>query len=164
MGPIDRRTRFSYHSLVTLKTELSVLVFAALVVLGCKSIAEKIVEKPKVALSSLALKDVGPNGATLVFGVEVENPNPFALKLDALHYDLELGGRAIGSGQIEKPSEVAAHAKGVVDVPVPVKFADLFSSLSEFLTKTTTRYRVKGEASFGMLVVPFDEKGDLKLK
>ena len=99
-----------------------------------------------------------------MFGVGVENPNAFALRLDALKYDLEIGGKAIGSGKIEQPAEVAARSKGVVDVPVPVKFADLFSSIQDLMTKTTSDYRVRGEAQFGLVTIPFDEKGQLKLR
>ncbi|MES2962241.1 MAG: LEA type 2 family protein [Bdellovibrionota bacterium] len=131
---------------------------------SCASVAERLVEKPKIALSRVALQDVTPNTATVVFGVEVDNPNGFALKLDALRYELEIGGKAIGSGRIDKPAEVAAHSKGVVDVPVPVKFADLFSSFSDLMNKTTSDYRVRGEASFGLLSIPFDEKGEIKLR
>lgn len=131
---------------------------------SCSSVAEKLVEKPKVALSSIALKDVSTNGATVVFGVEVDNPNAFALRLDALRYDLEVGEKQIGSGRIEKAAEIAGRSKGIVDVPVPVKFQDLFSSISDFMQKTTSNYRVRGEAQFGLITIPFDEKGDLKLK
>jgi LEA14-like dessication related protein len=131
---------------------------------SCSSVAEKLIEKPKVALSSVALKDVTSNGAVVVFGVEVDNPNAFALRLDALRYDLEVGGKAIGSGKIDQPAEVAGHSKGVVHVPVPVKFQDLFNSFSELMSKTTSDYRVRGEAQFGLLSIPFDEKGELKLR
>jgi LEA14-like dessication related protein len=131
---------------------------------SCSSVAEKLVEKPKVALSSIALRDVSTNGATVVFGVEVDNPNAFSLRLDALRYDLEVGGKQIGSGRIEKPAEVAGRSKGIVDVPVPVKFQDLYSSVSELMSKTVSDYRVRGEAQFGLITIPFDEKGELKLR
>ncbi|MEK7356853.1 MAG: LEA type 2 family protein [Bdellovibrionota bacterium] len=144
---------------------ISLLVFAAAgCSSSCSSVAESIVQKPKVALSGIALKDVTSNGATVVFGVEVDNPNSFALVLDALRYDLEIGGKAIGSGRIPEAARVAGNAKGIVDVPVPVKFADLFSSISELMSKTTSDYRVRGEAQFGLITVPFDEKGEIKLR
>lgn len=131
---------------------------------ACSSVAERLIEKPKIALSSVALKDVTANGAVVVFGVEVDNPNSFTLRLDALRYDLEIGGKAIGSGKIDQPAEVAGHSKGVVPVPVPIKFQDIFSSFSELMSKTTSDYRVRGEAQFGLLSIPFDEKGELKLR
>ena len=81
---------------LSLFISLSLLGAAAGCSWSCASVAEKLIEKPKVSLSSIALKDVTQNGATVVFGVGVENPNAFALRLDALKYDLEIGGKAIG--------------------------------------------------------------------
>lgn len=151
-------------SALSFVVSLALMTVAAGCTSSCSSVAERIVEKPKVALARIGLKDMTSSGATVVFGVEVDNPNPFALKLDALRYDLEIGGKAIGSGKLDQPAEVAANTKGIVDVPVPVKFDALFNSISELMSKTTSDYRVRGEAQFGLFSIPFDEKGELKLR
>ena len=144
-------------------TRASLTAFAlALVVSGCSFIAKKVIEKPKVDLASVNLRDAHATGATVVFGVKVENPNSFALRVDSLKYDVEIGGKAFSSGKLEKPAEVGGKGTAVIDVPVPVRYADVFASLLEFVQKGTSSYRVKGTAAFGVLEIPFDEKGDLK--
>ena len=139
-------------------------VVLAFAVFGCSSIAETFIDKPKIALASIALQDVTLIGATVQIGVEVDNPNSFSLRIHSIQYNLELGGRAISKGKIESLAEVAAKSKTVVMVPVPVKFADLFASVSEFFAKNTSRYRLQGEAKVGLLTLPFDETGELKLR
>ncbi|MES2857256.1 MAG: LEA type 2 family protein, partial [Bdellovibrionota bacterium] len=78
-------------------------------------------------------------------------------------YDLEVGGKHLSSGQLEAPAEVEGLKSTIVPIPVPVKFSQLFSSAMDFIQKRTTQYRVKGEAKFGLITIPFDNAGDLKL-
>lgn len=130
-------------------------------VVACSTIAEKVIEKPAVALKSVQVTDASSKGATLVFGVQVENPNSFALKVDALQYDVEIGGKLVSSGQLESAAHVPANERAVVEIPVPVQFADLFSSALSFLQSGASQYRVKGSARFGLLSVPFDRSGEL---
>ncbi len=143
-------------------------IFASLAfiagLLSCAAIGKQLIAEPKVELSRIGIKDLGANGATVMLGIQVANPNPFELKVDSLKYNLEVGGKAIGTGQIPSAVRVAGHATDIIDIPVTVKFEDLFSSAFDFLQKNSTSYRVTGEARSGLLTVPFDRTGDLKLK
>ncbi len=150
----DMRRALSFVSLLGLSLALQ----------GCASVAQQIIKEPKIAFSNIGIQDIGVNGATVMVGVRVENPNAFALTLDALIYDLEIGGKALSSGKIPDALSVAGGATKIIEIPVPVKFQDLFSSVFDFMQKTSSNYRVKGEARFGFLTIPFDKTGDLKLK
>lgn len=136
----------------------------ATVNIGCTSIAQQIIKEPKVAFANIGIQNIGVNGATIMVGISVENPNAFALAVDALKYDLEIGGKALSAGQIPEAISVGGGEKKIIEIPVPVKFQDLFSSVFDFMQKTSSNYRVKGEARFGFLTIPFDKTGDLKLK
>lgn len=143
---------------------LSIFVVAFVALTGCSLIGKQLVEKPKVALSSVNVKDVGVNGATVVFGVEVDNPNSIALTVDAVRYEVEIGGKPLTAGSLEKAASVPAKDKAIVPIPVTVKYSDVFSSLMGFLDEGKSQYRVKGEAKFGFFTIPFDQTGELKLK
>src|SRR5690554_1704208 len=122
--------------------------------IGCSSLERKI-EKPKVQLHSISLQKLENAGATLLVGIEVENPNRFALRVKKLQYEAELGGRRLATGEIENPLEVASHSKAVVEIPVAVKFTDLFSSVIDFIGRMNqkdkkTHYRVKGTVGVGL--------------
>lgn len=123
----------------------------------------KLVEKPNVKLDTLKIQSPTVDGATLVFGLAVENPNSVALEVDELVYDLEFDGRALSSGKLEQGARVPAKSTATVEIPVAVKYSDLFSSVIRLLTNETSPYRIKGSARVGPFEVPFDKVGEVKL-
>lgn len=133
----------------------------------CASISRAVITKPRVELRSVAVKDLSTSGATLVFSVQVENPNPFALKVDSVRYEVEIDGKPLGHGEIPQPTEVAAGDKGIVDIPLPVQYKDLFARLADMLQvlqqKKSSHYHLKGEAKFGVLSVPLDSSGEIQI-
>ncbi len=137
---------------------------AALVGTRCASISRQILSEPKVTFSSVGIRDFNQDGATILFGILVENPNPLALYVDTLKYDVEIGGKLISSSHIEKAASVPAHGKAVVELPVPVKFSDLFQSLSDLFGNGTTSYHLKGEAKVAVFTLPFDQSGKIKIR
>jgi LEA14-like dessication related protein len=131
---------------------------------SCSFFLKQVVEKPKVEFEHVDLKDVNGNGATVLVGLKIENPNSFSLHVDSVRYTLEIKGKPLTSATIDKPVEVPGKGSAVVEIPVPVKFADLFSSVLDFLQSGATQYRVSGDAKVGSFSIPFDQKGELKLK
>lgn len=131
---------------------------------GCSFIGKKLIEKPKVQLQRVDVRDVGATGATVVFGVQVENPNSTALKVDSLRYDVEIGGKPFSSGRLPQGAEVPANGKVSLDIPVPVRYTDVFASLVGLLADGTSTYRLKGEAVFGLFTIPFEKSGEFKLR
>jgi len=140
------------------------LVFAFAAGSGCSSIAKSVIQEPKVTLAHVSVQKVDLSGATIGVGVAVENPNPFALRLDSLKYKLEVGGKPIIESELTETTEVRGHETQVIEIPVPVKFQDLYSSVVDFMQKTKSNYHVTGEARLGLLKIPFDHTGDLKLR
>lgn len=138
--------------------------FGSLALNGCSSIAQSIIKEPKVALSQVSVRDVGVNGATVMVGVLVDNPNVFALIVDSLKYTVDIGGKQLTTGEVPDRVSVPGSGSKVIEIPVAVKFQDLYSSMFDFLQKTSSNYRIRGEARFGLLTVPFDQTGDLKLR
>jgi LEA14-like dessication related protein len=131
---------------------------------ACSLLLKQVLEKPKVALETVDVREVGPAGATVVFNVRVENPNPVGITVDALKYDIEIAGKLLSSGQLEKPAQVPAKEKVLVGIPVSVKYSDVLNSVMSFLSSGLSTYRVKGEAAIGLFSIPFDQKGEFKLR
>lgn len=131
---------------------------------SCAFLGQRMVEEPKVEIQGVSVRDMDRQGATAVFVVSVGNPNPFALKVDGLRYEVEIDGSALTSGRLEKSIEVDARKSAVVELPVPINYATVFSTLAGFIGKSKSAYRIRGEASFGLLTVPFDKSGELKLR
>ena len=149
---------------LNLTTTVAWSILIALTTSSCSFFLQKMVEKPKVEFEHVDLRDVSGNGATVLVGLKVENPNGFALHVDSVRYTLDVKGKQIATGSIDKPVEVAAKGSAVVEIPVPVKFSDLFSSVLDLLQSGGTEYHVNGDARIGAFTIPFDKKGEMKLK
>lgn len=143
---------------------LSVGLFGLMALTGCASLVETLVTEPKVSFHSVSIRDTKPDGATAVIALNVENPNGISLTVDRLRYTLELGGRPIASAEVEKVATIAAKATTKVEVPVPFRYDQVFASVLDLMTKGTAAYKVNGEARIGIFNLPFDHKGDLKVR
>ncbi len=140
------------------------LLTAATLLSSCATVTQKIIERPKVDLEKVTLAETNGSGATVHFGVRVDNPNPFALQVDAVRYQVEIAGKPLTQGEINEPARVGAKEATVITIPITVRYADVFSSLFDLMNNKASKYRVRGEAFFGLLRIPFDETGDLKLQ
>jgi LEA14-like dessication related protein len=145
---------------IGLKLFLSCLIFTA----SCAFIAHSVIEKPKLTVQKIDIRDANRSGAVLIFDIEVENPNLIALTLKKLRYAVEIGSQKVGAGQIDGPTEILANKKTIVTIPMAVKYTDIVNSLTVFLLNGESRYRLTGQAEFGIFVIPFDQAGEVKLK
>ncbi len=123
---------------------------------------EKAIEKPEVNIETVQIKDVSGSGATLVFGLKVDNPNPFAIKVDGLKYDIQIGERKISEGSINTPTEVLARQSSIVQIPVPVKYKDIVASISDLLELGARPYAIDGSVQLGLISIPFKHSGEIK--
>lgn len=100
------------------------IVVMAWCLAACASLSP--IDKPDVAITSLAL---GPNSGMqqrLNIGLRLDNPNNFALNLGALRYNVSLAGNDVATGRFAEG--VSLPANDWVDIVVPVDI-NLFSGL-----------------------------------
>ena len=142
----------------------SLLLLFGFVLNGCSSLVQSLVTEPKVSFHSVSVRDAKQDGATAVIALNVENPNGVSLTVDQLTYVLELGGRAVANAKVEKVATIAANTTSKVEVPVPFRYDQVFASVLDLITKGTAAYKVTGEARIGFFTLPFDHKGDVKLR
>ena len=131
--------------------------------LSCVSLA-RIDKEPVVRMESLAIASPDAQGATLIFGLEVDNPNSVALEVDAVDYQLEIEGVPFAAGALEKPASVPAKGKAIVQVPVRLRYQDAFRSILDFIQTGSRKYRIKGSAKFGFFRIPFDKSGEVNFR
>ena len=145
---------------------MRILIFAVLwaSASGCALAAKQFVEKPTVKLKDVGIKNLTADGATLLFEVSVNNPNPYPINISALSYNVEVDKRAVGAGELENPAQVAANGTSVVPIPVAIKYSDLLSSVTDLFRKKASPYRIKGSARFGLFSLPFEYTGEVKIK
>lgn len=125
---------------------------------------KSVLSEPKVTFGSIAVRDAGNEGATVVVGLNVENPNRVGLQIDELNYVLEMGGRQVAAAKLEKLTHIEARTTTKVEIPIPFRYDQVFGSILDLISKGTAGYKIKGEARIGLFTLPFDQSGDLKIR
>jgi LEA14-like dessication related protein len=125
---------------------------------------EKMLEKPKVNLAGISVKDADMNGATLVFNIAVENPNNVDLKVDKVSYKVFLNNKEITQASTDKAINVAGKSTGYVELPLPIEYRKVFSDLKELLFSESAAYKIEGNAKMNLFSIPFSKEGSVKLR
>lgn len=132
--------------------------------LGCQSLIESVLQKPKVDFHSVSVRDGNKDGATAVIALDVANPNSIALTVDQLDYALSIGGREVAKADVANIAKLAPESTTRVEIPVPFKYNEIFYSVLDLISKGTAAYKVTGSARVGLFTLPFDHGGDLNLR
>jgi LEA14-like dessication related protein len=137
------------------------MLATAIGLVRCASVSP--VKPPEVELDSVGIRDPSLMAATFVFGLRVQNPNLYRLKVKKLDYNLKIGGKDFSSGQLSGLGSVPAHDKSVLEVPVRIPYLKLFHTIYEMTQSGKLAYQLKGAVQVSGLSVPFDLGGDLPL-
>ena len=144
------------------------LLLAGLPVLaGCAGI-ENIVERPTVRLTDAEVTGVSLLGADLVFEFEVDNPNAVGLSLAGFGYDLSINGEPFLDGDRAERLRLDPQSGTTVELPLRVRFADLFRAYDSLRGKDVSSYQLDAEFRFdvpvlGIVRVPVTERGSIPL-
>ncbi|MBV2120094.1 MAG: LEA type 2 family protein [Candidatus Thiodiazotropha sp. (ex Ctena orbiculata)] len=122
------------------------LLFLILLFQGCSSLqqAEQLMTgvQPTGEVKGVKLSGLDLRGIDLLFDVEVDNPNPVAISLDGLDYDLKLLNRSFLKGQQSMGMSLAADGKSQVKLPVRMEFEHLLKHYSELSKRDDVPYQL----------------------
>ncbi|ATB31360.1 LEA type 2 family protein [Melittangium boletus] len=118
---------------------------------------------PRVKVVSMEGARYSDEQVDLVMRLGVENPNPFALRLDGLTWDLSIQGRKLDAGQSGKHDTVDAAATGVYPLEVAVTKETWGQGVRALIAKGTLPYTVAGELTGPRVRIPYSLSGDVKL-
>jgi len=126
------------------------------------------IEKPAFNLKEVAITRFSLFDVQFLFGVEVQNPNTFDLKLRALDYTVFFNDQEIGKGMMDQEILIAKSATTLVQVPLKADFKSLGNPLKEILAGKDLRYKIEGaaivKAVLGSTTIPFSKSGEIKIK
>lgn len=131
--------------------------------LGCASLLGY-KEEPKVQLHEVYVKDADLVGTTLVFVIDVENPNERDIKVDEITYKVFLSGKELTEAKTENPVTVPAKQSAKVEVPLPVKYTALLGNIGNILMAREVSYRIEGDAKLSFFRIPFSKEGKVELR
>ncbi|GEM_PF-2782751 len=138
--------------------------FLVLPLSGCKTGLKGLTEEPKVRLDHVYTNKVDFSGAHLMFVLEVENPNPVDIKIDELDYSISLFNKKFADGKAAEGLKVPARSKANIELPLPVKFDQLFNNFADALSASEVPFKVEGQAKSGWFKFPFAKEGSVKIK
>ena len=123
--------------------------------------------KPTVRLKNLDVQDVNFQGADTEFVFNVRNPNPIAVTLANLTYDLDLAGVNFFTGQKPDGMSLDAAADTELRIPVNVQFANLIKLAGDIKGADNVPFGLKGNIGFntpiGVIELPYDESGEFPM-
>lgn len=143
---------------------LAILVF----LFSLSSCLTWFLEKPTFNLKEVAITRFSLLDVRFLFGVEVQNPNTFDLKLRSLGYTIYFNDQEIGKGSIDQEVLIAQSATTLVQLPLRADFKSLGNPFKEILSGKDLRYRIEGAAivtaRWGTATIPFAQSGEIKIK
>ena len=147
-------------------------VVAFLTIGGCGSVFEQ----PEVVIRNVQLAGLGLGGGTLIFNLEVTNPNRFSLSASQLTYELAIADTRAGGdtswvdvaeGVFTEEFTVGAGATEMLRVPIEFTYQGLGGAASSILRAGTFTYRAAGvvdvRTPLGPREVPFRRGGMVSL-
>lgn len=145
-----------------MKTFVSLLLgFAVATTMGCATMMG--LQEPKAQIKTVQIEKLQLDGGVLNLICEIENPNSMDLKIDRIEYQLSLNKKNLTSSALSEPTVLPAGKTTEVAIPVPFKYSDVFSGLGDLLNAKPVVYKVEGQAKLGIISLPFEKSGEIKL-
>ena len=139
-----------------------------LMILSISSCLSWFIEKPTFNLKEVAITRFSLLEVQFLFGVEVQNPNTFDLKLRALEYTVYFNDQEVGKGRMDQEVLIAKSAATLVQVPLRADFKNLGNPLKEIRAGRDLQYKIEGaaivKAALGSATIPFSKSGEIKIK
>jgi len=141
-----------------------VLLIALGILSGCTTFTTAPLKDPKVKVLDVKVSAISLTDVSIDVVMNIKNPNPKALTLDSLTYQLNISGETATEGTFSNGMHVPAWGEKNITFPLKFKFKSVGSILMGMINRTLTKeYELKGHAQFGIFTIPFLQKGDVNL-
>ncbi len=127
------------------------LLIATAALLLCACAALNPIAKPEVAITHINLGVANGLQQQLLVGLQLSNPNRFALELGRLRYEMTLAGSKLASGSFNEAISVPANGQSNIEVPVGINLLSGFGLLRNVLSSAGAdlEYELKLSADVG---------------
>lgn len=121
---------------------------------------------PTARLAGVSMKDIDLQSVTIVFDVELTNPNASALPLADVDYELSSRGNSFFTGEAPLQGEVPAHGTKTLSLPARITYAQLLTALADVKLGSVLPYKAELGLSvkvpiLGKLRLPVSREGNL---
>jgi LEA14-like dessication related protein len=125
-------------------------------------------QRPNVALDRMHISGLSFEDIDLIFDLKVNNPNSIKISLAGFDYDFFLNNNSFVKGQQDKGLSIEANGESIVQVPINLKFTDIYQTYNSLKNNDSTDYELKLGFAFdipvlGNVRVPVSTKGMLPM-
>jgi LEA14-like dessication related protein len=124
-------------------------------------------ERPRVTLSDIAVKDVRALEQVFEVKLRIQNPNDTELTISGLAFDVELNDAPFASGVSGERVVVPRFGSAVVTAEAVSDITGILRQITKLAESglTSVSYRIAGKVYLGSWLqrLTFEEKGEVKL-
>ena len=132
---------------------------------GCASLVEQI-EPPQVELVGLQLLTTEMNRQSFRVSLDVSNPNPVPVPIDAINYEVALGGGRLAAGKTEEGFTLPANGKERIRLQLSTDLIGTLARLTQLLRgpASTVDYEISGSIAVPLMEpFPFSNSGEVAI-
>lgn len=134
---------------------------AATALLGGCAAVKDYVKEPQVDLRDVRVTAMSLADATVAFDLDVTNPNPMGVSMKGLSYQLQLENETLFRGSLEERLRIGANETSRLSLPFTLSYKDVMGSVQALRGNKEIKYRISGDANFGLIAVPYEHTGTL---
>ncbi|HEX6942525.1 MAG TPA: LEA type 2 family protein [Gemmatimonadaceae bacterium] len=131
------------------------LVVAAVLGLGCASVARGIFREPVVSYKDAMITGLGVSGGNLEVVLSIYNPNSFRLDGTGLTYRIAVDSVPFGNGLLSDRFTVQEGDSTTVRLPVSFSYAGIGQAGRQLIQTGSVNYTVSGEITVGTPIGSF---------
>lgn len=126
------------------------------------------IREPNVEFSKMSVESISFDGVSLLFDFDVTNPNRMGVSAEGYNYEFFINENSFLSGVHEQALSIGAESNSVVQVPVSMKFSELFQTFESLVRQDSLSYLLSTEVEFDLPVmgsrkVPVQASGNLPI-
>ena len=126
------------------------------------------IQKPTAQITNSQITGLSFTQADLLFDIKIDNPNNVSVNLAGMDYALKINQNSLFSGNKNDELAIAAMGSSSVQIPVSLKYEDIYKAVSDLAGKKNSTYTFEGGLSFNLPVLgnvrlPVSKTGEIPL-
>ena len=134
--------------------KLFLLFFAAWLTTACSTLVEQAnIQEPTITLEKTRVAGLSLEGVDLMVSLNVQNPNPFSIKLAGFDYSLSINNHKITGGQKRDAFKINSNDVAQIELPVKLNFTEIFKLVGGLTELDAVGYQIDATAYIDVPVI-----------
>jgi LEA14-like dessication related protein len=134
---------------------------------GCATLLDLLqgaLKTPDVAIKGMKITKMSLSSVATRFDAEINNPNPFGIRLDGLDWGLKLGGKSFVDGLLPKGLELKARGKSDTQLDIAFDLGKTAQAILDLIESKIIDYEIETKSHFRVRTLKLDVPANFKGK